>query len=243
METNCGKCGNKFKWSVIITNLFLSLVKGFIGIMGSCEVLVADALFSFYQSFIAIKSFWLNQSKKKIQHDSSVLLFSGAIVCLMLTAGIMDVCIFSIVRMVKASQGLLMRPSPYALYTAVLSIVAANLLQKYSYCGKAKNFERNEADAESNGPVACGNTEKRRKMENDITENIKLSIIISTIAVIGICFARFKTLYGDPIAAIIAALILAVKVIALIKEYIKKPELSQVVDGEDAGRSSVQKSI
>ena len=216
MET-CVKCKNKITWLLILTSLFFSLIKGFIGIFGSSESLVADGLFSFYQGFIAIKLLWSEREKQNKLLNNSTLWFSGLMVTVILVLGSLDVFVFSIIRVWKGSQGFLVRPSPYALYAVILSVLAMHMLYKYNICGG--NIKPDEADV-NDGAGLCKNDGNKYKTEIKITETLKLSMIVSTIVIIGICFARFKSLYGDPIAALIAIIILDIKFIPLAKETV-----------------------
>ena len=217
MDIICVKCKNKISWLLIITSLFFSLIKGFIGIFGSSESLVADGLFSFYQSFIAVKLLWPEREKQNILLNKSSLWLSGLLVTVILFLGSLDVFVFSIIRIWKGSQGFLMRPSPYALYAVILSLLAMQLLYKYNICGG--NRKKEEINTNDDAGL-CKNDGNKYKTEIKITENLKLSMIVSTIVIIGICFARFKSLYGDPIAALITILILDVKIIPLAKESV-----------------------
>jgi len=217
MDIICVKCKNKISWLLIITSLFFSLIKGFIGIFGSSESLVADGLFSFYQSFIAVKLLWPEREKQNILLNKSSLWLSGLLVTVILFLGSLDVFVFSIIRIWKGSQGFLVRPSPYALYAAILSVLAAQILYRYNFCGGNR---KPDTTAVHDGAGLRKNDGSAYKAEIEITENLKLSMIVSTIVIIGICFARFKSLYGDPIAALIAILILDVKFVPMAKESV-----------------------
>jgi len=201
MELNkqCESCHKRLNlWSLFVS-LFLSLVKGVIGILGSSESLVADGLYSFYQSFVALKSILLTNRNKESSAIYKSVWFAGLVIAIMLILGIGDVLIFSLVRIAKATKGLLVRPSPYALYTAILSVLANQLLYRYSLCLKKEMPEKNGSAME-------------------MAQNFRLSVIVSSIVIIGIAISRTVSLYGDAIAALILGIMLVPKVINLFNQ-------------------------
>jgi len=196
LNKQCESCNKRLNlWSVFVS-LFLSLVKGVIGILGSSESLVADGLYSFYQSFVALKSIFLTNKNKENDSVYKSVWFAGLVIAIMLILGIGDVLIFSLVRIAKAAKGLLFRPSPYALYTAILSVLANQLLYRYSLCSIKEMPEKNGSAME-------------------MLQGLRLSVIASSIVVIGIASARTVFLYGDAIAALILGIVLIPKVINL----------------------------
>jgi divalent metal cation (Fe/Co/Zn/Cd) transporter len=204
MELNkeCKSCQRRLSlWSVFVS-LFLSLVKGVVGILGSSEALVADGLYSFYQSFVVVKSIFLMEDNGKTTGAHKSIWFAGLVISIMLILGIGDVLIFSVVRITKAAKGILVRPSPYALYTAILSVLANQLLYRYRRCSEKEIAEKSSS-------------------ETDITQSLRFSVIVSSIVVIGIGIARTVSLYGDAIAALIVAAIAIPKVINLFNQSLK----------------------
>jgi divalent metal cation (Fe/Co/Zn/Cd) transporter len=207
MELNkeCESCQRRLNlWSVFVS-LFLSLVKGVVGILGSSESLVADGLYSFYQSFVVVKSIFSIENNGKTtgaQGAHKSIWFAGLVISIILILGIGDVLIFSVVRITKAAKGILVRPSPYALYTAILSVLANQLLYRYRLCSGKEMPEKSNP-------------------ETDITHSLRLAVIISSIVVIGIGIARTLSLYGDAIAALIVAAIVIPKVISLFNDSLK----------------------
>jgi divalent metal cation (Fe/Co/Zn/Cd) transporter len=183
-------------WILFIT-LFFSLLKGGIGILGASESLVADALCSFCLSFTVLKLIFL----KDIEGESAVayrtVWFLGLLVSAMLILGILDVLIFSIVRMVKASRGLLVDPSPYAFWVAVLSVGVNLFLYRFTLSAE------------------------RNVLKRELSLGLFLSVIASSIVAIGIGAAKKISLYADAIAAMIVAAVLVPIVIDLFRRSLK----------------------
>lgn len=204
MELNkeCESCQQRLSLWALIVSLFLSLVKGVVGILGSSESLAADGLYSFYQSFVVVKSIFLMEDNGKTTGAHKSIWFAGLVISIMLILGIGDVLIFSVVRIAKAAKGLLVRPSPYALYTAILSVLANQLLYRYRLCSGKEMPEKSGS-------------------ETEITQSLRFSVIVSSIVVIGIGIARTVSLYGDAIAALIVAAIVIPKVISLFNQSLK----------------------
>jgi len=199
LNKECESCQQRLRLWALFVSLFLSLVKGVVGILGSSESLVADGLFSFYQSFVVVKSIFLINRNSAFYKS---VWFAGLVISVMLILGIGDVLIFSVVRMAKVAKGILLRPSPYALYTAILSVLANQLLYRYSLCSEKEMPEKNVSQAE-------------------IIQSLRLAVIVSLIVVIGIGIARRVSLYGDAIAALIVAAIFIPKVISLFNQSLK----------------------
>lgn len=218
MDNNeCDKCLARLKiWSLVVS-LFLSLIKALIGILGSCEALIADGLYSLYQSFIIAKSIFIDTSSPNSRKDShkpvinkldiiKSLYLAGMIIITILVLGIIDVTVFSIVRIIKVSKGLLVSPSPYSLYAAVLSILSNQIFYRYSLCLNKNPIER-----------PCKTNQLVPESLVELNQSYKLSIIISTIALIGVTLARISWLYADALAAIVISIILTVCTIGLLK--------------------------
>jgi len=180
-------------WALFVS-LFLTLVKGVVGILGSSESLVADGLYSFYQSFVALRVIYLGEYKS--------IWLAGVVVCLMLVLGIGDVLLFSVIRIAKAAKGLLVRPSPYALYAAILSIMANQVLYRYSLCAVKEGQEENGSGAE-------------------ISQSLRISVIISSVVVIGIAIARTLSIYGDALAALVVTTIVIAKLFRFFRRNLK----------------------
>ena len=196
MELNkeCERCRRELNLWALFVSLFLTLVKGVVGILGSSESLVADGLYSFYQSFVALRVIYLGEYKS--------IWLAGVVVCLMLVLGIGDVLLFSVIRIAKAAKGLLVRPSPYALYAAILSIMANKVLYRYSLCAVKEGQEENGSGAE-------------------ISQSLRISVIISSVVVIGIAIARTLSIYGDALAALVVTTIVIAKLFRFFRRNLK----------------------
>lgn len=217
-KNKCDRCYKQvYTWG-IIANLFLSLVKGIIGILGSCESIVADGVASFYQAFTIFKKRALevekiqNTSKKNLTFDTITI--ASVVVSIVLILSMTDVFVFSIIRIIKASKGLLVKPTPYALYVAIISILINNLLYRYSLCSSVELKDRYIVSA---SPV------------------FRLSIITSSIVLIGVGVARYLSLYGDALAALIIVAILSPKVIKMLIK--SKKQLIEQIFGSDISTS------
>lgn len=218
-KKECEKCHSRLIIWSIIASILLSIMKGVIGILGSCESLVADGLYSFYQSFIAIKSVWLTENSAELNglcpvvdefkefeqpKKYSCLYLTGLIVGVILFLGLLDVSVFSIIRIFKASKGFLVKPSPYAIYASIISILINQVLYKYSLCVHSKS-------------ARTGKT-----INQDLTDSLRFSMIISSVVLAGVYIARYFSVYGDAVAALIVTIGMASSVINLLKENIKK---------------------
>jgi divalent metal cation (Fe/Co/Zn/Cd) transporter len=199
LNKECESCQQRLRLWALFVSLSLSLVKGVVGILGSSESLVTDGLFSFYQSFVVVKSIFLINRNSTFYKS---VWFAGLVISVMLILGIGDVLIFSVVRMAKVAKGILVRPSPYALYTAILSVLANQLLYRYSLCSEKEMPEKNTSQIE-------------------LTQSLRLAVIVSSVVVIGIGIARTASLYGDAVAALIVAAIFIPKVISLFNQSLK----------------------
>jgi len=202
LNKECESCKQRLNLWALSVSLFLILMKGVIGILGSSESLVADGLYSFYQSFVLVKLILLINRNEGTSSIYKSVWFAGLVISIMLILGIGDVLIFSIVRITKAAKGLLVRPSPYALYAAILSVLANQLLYRYRLCSGREMPEKDVS-------------------ESEITQSLRLSVIISSIVVIGIGIARTQSVYGDALAALIVATIVIPKVINLFNQSLK----------------------
>lgn len=184
-------CSTRLKvWSLLVS-LVLSLIKAVIGIIGKSEALVADGLYSFYQAFICGRSLF---SPKDTISDRARLWFVSMVIGVILMLGAFDVFIFSFVNLVKSAKGLLIKPSPYALYAAVISVLAHHILSRYSLCVKDQ-------------PMG--------KYITPIHDSFKLSIIISSVALIGIALSRWSWLGGDSLATIVIVGLMVKPVVGL----------------------------
>lgn len=171
--SDCSICFIKFKYMALAGSLFLSLVKGAIGILGACESLAADSLYSFFQAYLIFK-----QGTKFRKNLWPVELMMSVIIIV----AVADVFIFSVIRLIAASNGTLLRPSPYAVCAAVVSILANHLFLTYSVC-----------NAKANG--------------HNLTPTFKISIVISGVVLVGVALSRTFLPHGDAFAAIIAGVI------------------------------------
>jgi divalent metal cation (Fe/Co/Zn/Cd) transporter len=182
-------CSIRLRILSVVVSLFLSVVKGGIGILGKSEALVADGLYSFYQSFISARSLI---SKKDMEPDkdndrpplltNGQVWFVSIVVGLILSLGLFDVLIFSIIKLIKSASGMVVDPSPYAFYVAALSIVANYSFSRYSKCVVKQPVMKNIAE---------------------LDRSFRLSVIISSIALVGIGLSRWLWLGGDALATII----------------------------------------
>lgn len=203
---SCDKCHERLLIWAIIASLMLSLMKSVIGILGSCESIEADGLYSFYQSYVFVKFIWLSKSTGESSQPKklSCLYFAGLICGIILSFGLIDVTVFSFIRMVKASKGLLVKPSLFALFVSIISILVNQVLYRYSLCVNSKS-------------AASGKT-----INKDLINSLRFSMIISSIVLVGVCIARYFSLYADAVATLIIALSMVSSVAVLLKESIRK---------------------
>lgn len=199
MNGNCKSCKERLRLWAIFVSLIMSLVKGIVGVLGSSESLVGDGLYSLYQSFLLLNRIFLVNVNEEAGASHKSFWCAGLVISIILILGIGDILIFSILRLIKATKGLLIRPSPYALELAILSILANQLLYRYSLCSGKE-------------------TEEKKVLETEMVHSLRLSVILSSIAVIGIATARTISIYGDAIAAFIIAIIVIPRVIGLFSQ-------------------------
>lgn len=179
-------CSIRLKVWALLVSLMLSLIKGIIGILGKSEALVADGLYSFYQSFICARSL-LNRKDFRLG-------FTGLVIGLMLILGTIDVFIFSIVNLFKSARGLLVEPSPYALCAAIISVLANHLLWRYSNCIEHQ---------------------PQGEKVTHLHRSFRLSVITSSIVLIGVALGRYGWLSADTLATIIVVGLLIKPVLGL----------------------------
>ena len=186
----------KSKTIPLFANVLLSLMKLTIGMLGSSEVLVADGLYSFYQGFLALKAAFHKQAETGSRAVRKSFWIVGLIVSKIMILGTCDVLFYSFVRIAKAAKGLLVRPSPYALYVALFSVAVNWILYR-------------------RGPYSGSTGENEH--ENRLTESFRISITVSILALIGTILARTVSLYSGSIATIlISATILAPRAVNLL---------------------------
>ncbi len=187
----------KPKFVPLFASIFLSMLKVSIGVLGASEVLAADGLYSFYQSFLALKAVFHKQAATGSRSVRKSFWIVGLLVSKIMILGTCDVLFYSFVRIAKAAQGLLMRPSPYALYAALLSIVINEMLYRH-------------------GPYSS--SDGKNAEEDKLTESFRMSVVVSVLALVATITARKLTLYGDSVATIlIAVTILAPRAVNLLR--------------------------
>lgn len=186
----------KSRFIPLFASLFLCLIKAAVGVLGSSEVLAADGIYSFYQSFIALKAAFYKEAMAGSRAVRKSFWIVGLIVSKIMILGTCDVLFYSFVRMSKASNGLLVRPSPYALYVAVLSVVINGVLYRH-------------------GPYSA--SAGKKQAESELTESFRMSIIVSILAAVGTIIARTLSLYsGSIVTILIAVTILAPRAVNLL---------------------------
>ena len=187
----------KLKFTPLFVSLFLSLMKLVVGVLGSSEVLAADGLYSFYQSFLALKTAFHKEATAGSRAVRKSFWIVGLLVSKIMILGTCDVLFYSFVRIAKASKGLLVHPSPYALYAALLSVAVNWALFRYS---------------------SHWLSTKENEQKNKLIESFQLSIIVSVLATIGIFTARTLSLYAGSVATIlISVTILAPRALNLLR--------------------------
>lgn len=196
-------CSTRLRVLSVVVSLVLSIIKGIIGILGRSEALVADGLYSFYQSYISARSLI---TKKDMEPDkdndrpplltNSQVWFVSIVIGLILALGVVDVFIFSIVKLIQSASGWLVDPSPYAFYAAALSIIGNYVFTRYSGCMVQQTAIKNIGE---------------------LHQSYRLSIIISSIALIGIGLSKWVWLGGDALAAIIIAGLILKPIVGLFR--------------------------
>ena len=190
----------------VIASLILSLIKGVIGMFGRSESLQADGVYSFYLSYVFAKFIWLSKSNEESNQpkNNSCLYFTGLICGIITLFGWLDVFVFSIVRMFKVQEGTLCKPTPLAIFISIISILVNYVLYRYILGINSKN--------ETTGEM----------INKDLINRLGLSILFSSIVIVGVFIARYFSLYGDPVATLIIAISIIPSITVLLKESVQK---------------------
>lgn len=178
---------NNQSWNILYS-LFLSLLKGVIGIIGRSEALVADGLQSLYQSLIFARVYLSDKSGKHESSDNSVFIrFLSWLVLFPLALGTLDVFLFSIIKFIQMYRGYLIEPSGYVLLVSLISIITNLIFLKQSE-------------------------------DEELRERLKRSLFISLLAFMGVVSSRYLWMGGDVLASLLISFLLFKSVVALFHE-------------------------
>ncbi len=86
----------------MFASLFLSLMKVVIGVLGASEVLAADGLYSFYQSFLALKTAFHKESTAGSRAVRKSFWIVGLLVSKIMILGTCDVLFYSFVNLTSS---------------------------------------------------------------------------------------------------------------------------------------------
>lgn len=179
-----GDCAMRHKFWAVGLSMALSLAMCMIGLLGRSEVLVAAGLFAFYQGFLCGKSV-LNSVGEDPSGGSLQCGFVSLVAGFIVALGALDVLVFSVWRLTKAS--LLVAPTPWALLAAATAILINYQLSHHGKC--------------------VARQPGGRHLE-ELRRSFKDSILISAIAFGGVLSGQWWP-PADAVAAIIAAGMLA----------------------------------
>ena len=201
---------------VLLASLGICLFGAIIGILGSCESLVAGALYSLIASFMVMKVIFANKGSKMVQQSLKLASF---VIMFAIVMGILDITIFSIVRIYKASKGLLMEPG---IITIILA-VGALIVNIYFYYEISKMQGEEKLLKENDGFTETTPQKPEDLNLAELKDIIMIGIIVPLLVVVGSFGAREVTLYLDAIAALcITFLILVPRVITLVKDQYRE---------------------
>lgn len=183
-------CGDRrLGYTAVFITMFLCLLKGTVGVIGSSEALAADGLWSFVHSVFLVKTLFSGYGRLK-----QSLAVGGAVIVVffinkIILVGIGDIAIFSAIRIGKAVTGTLVRPSPWTLYVAILSVLVNGYL--YRCCRLLRPESQEDVPRHT-----------------DWYDYLRLSTAISMIAIVGIVMAGTVWLSGDAVASLLILVIL-----------------------------------
>ncbi|MDO8805456.1 MAG: hypothetical protein Q7R35_13625 [Elusimicrobiota bacterium] len=126
-----GDCAMRHKLWAVGLSMGLSLPLCMLGLLGRSEALVAAGLYAFYQGFLCGKSV-LNSAGENLPGGELQCNFVSIVAAFIVSLGALDVLIFSIWRLTKAS--LLTAPTPWALLAAAIAILINYQLSQHSGC-------------------------------------------------------------------------------------------------------------
>ena len=138
LENTCEKtpsCALKHKLWAVPLSLAFSLLMCMVGLLGRSEVLVAAGLYAFYQGFLCGKSI-LYAEEEELPGSRVQCGFVSMVAGFIVTLGALDVLVFSVWRLTKAS--LLVAPTPWALLVAALAMLGNFQLSRHSACVSTK---------------------------------------------------------------------------------------------------------
>lgn len=126
-----GSCAMRHKLWAVALSMALSLGMCMLGLLGRSEVLVAAGLYAFYQGFLCGKSV-LNSAGEDLPGGALQCGFVSLVAGFIVALGALDVLVFSVWRLTKAS--FLVAPTPWALLAAALAILINYQLSAHSGC-------------------------------------------------------------------------------------------------------------
>lgn len=126
-----GDCAMRHKLWAVGLSMALSLPLCMLGLLGRSEVLVAAGLYAFYQGVLCGKSVLLS-SGEEIPGAPLQCSFVSIVAAFIVSLGALDVLVFSIWRLTKAS--FLTAPTPWALLAAAVAILVNYQLSMHSGC-------------------------------------------------------------------------------------------------------------
>ncbi len=164
----CDGCGMRFSVLNLFANLVLAVIKGLVGFLSGSHALKASALYSIndvLSAIIVIVSLRVGKRPADEQHaygHGKAEFVAIAMMSFVMVAGVFFVVFYSVVDIVRGLEG---PPHVAALFVALLSLVAGELLARMGFCA-ARNSENsvalkssakhNRADAISSLAVAVG---------------------------------------------------------------------------------------
>jgi divalent metal cation (Fe/Co/Zn/Cd) transporter len=209
-----GWCGTRIKLWAVLISLALAMVKGWVGLIGLSETLIADGLFSLYQSFLCGRAL-LNTGDENSRKGSSPeedpsFGFIGMVAGFIFLIGIIDVVANSIWRLSQVAQGFVITPRPYAMAAAVISVAGNWLLYEYS---------------------ACVSQQPKTRSLQALRKSFQLSMGISCITFLSVPLSRYLWAGVDELAAILVAALVAKPVIELFASASRSLGLSSSGEG------------
>lgn len=196
----CIKCGKKAAWVTFFGNFVLVLFKGFVGIAGGSHALIADALHSGADVFIALITIvTLTISGKEPDKDhpyghGKIEFIAAAFV----TAGLLLAVVFLFIAALKELKiGVTVKPELCTFFAAIISIIGNELMFRYNRC----------AAKELNSPALKANAWHNR-----------YDVYTSVVVAVGILGAKAGLEFLDPAAAIFVGIIIIKIAIDIITE-------------------------
>ena len=183
----CKKCASSVGLVNVLANAGLTTIKGYLGVVGRSTALVADAIHS-AADFIAAVLLLLGLKMAAKPADEEYPYGYGKVEFLVAVAIYTSLMIAGIVILIDAVSSIIhfenVKPSPIAIWGAVISIIVNEMMYRQSIC----------AGSQVNSPSMIANAWEKRT-----------DVLASIAVLVGIVGANLGFHFLDPLMAILVA--------------------------------------